>query len=382
MSNQLGLAITVAANELRQLSRSRSRLLLSLVIIPLFFTIALGGTSGAEGSRFSTTADVPMAYVDEDISTASGRLYHAIIYSRDFNHLTQGYHVDSALKSLGTGKIFAAIIISKGFEKDLLNNQTTRVILYVDDAEPNLRGQIVTRLETALREFNPRLSIQPTRHNTRSGIQVVQRSRSFSGFAVGITITLAIVQIFATFFEIAGGISRDREEGTYARLLLSQAGIGSIVLGKTLYDLFLNIIRTMIVLGIATLLYGARLNAGLETILAISLLIALVTMGFGFLASSLKIGIRAVVILEFLLVISLFTFSGLIIDRELLRGSTATISSLLPWSYGIDALRGAMLTGKSLLDLSHDLQVMGASVVLLYIASYILLLSSRERLVT
>jgi len=382
MQNFLEPSLAVAMNELRQLRRSRARLMLSLVVIPLFFTSALGGASGGEGTRFSVTASIPMAFVDDDLSVASGRLYQALVRSGDFNRLIQGYRVENAVTALGTGRVFAAIIVPKGFQKELDNNQVSRIVLCIDDGEPFLGDTIQANLQSALRDFDARLEIYSPKENASSNILVVQKGRAFSGFAVGMTIVLAVVQIFATFYEIAGGISRDREEGTYARLLLSPAGVGSIVLGKTLYDLVLNIIRTLTVLGISTTLYGAQLNTDLGSVLAISLLIALVTMGFGFAVSSLKVGVRAVVILEFFLVLFLFSFSGIIIDRELFRGYSAIVSSLLPWSYGFEALRSMNLAGRSLLDLTYHLQVIVASIIVFYVASYVLLNLSRERLVT
>jgi len=376
----ISFSIAVASNELRQLLRNRTRLLLSLVILPLFFTSTLGGSSGGEGSRFSATAHIPIAFIDEDLTPLSGRLYDAFVRSGDFNRLIQGYRTENAIAVLGTGEIFAAIVVPKGFQKELESNQASRVIIYIDDGSLGADERILSSIRLALATFTSDQNAPRSAQTPSSGIQIIERSRSFSGFAVGLTIVIAMVQIFATFYEIAGGISREREEGTYARLLLSPAGIGSIIFGKTISDLLINLVRTITVLGIAIYGFGARLGVDVGTVIAISLLIALITMGFGFLVSAAKVGIRTVVILEFFLVLSLFSFSGLIIDRELMRGYAQTISFLLPWSYGFDAMRNATLMGRSLLELGYELQLMGASILIFYAVSYVLLVYSRERL--
>ena len=197
----------------------------------------------------------------------------------------------------------------------------------------------------------------------------------------GLTIVLAVVQIFAGFYEIAGGMAREREEGTYARLLVSPIPIGAIILGKTLFDILLSIIRTFIVLGLAIYGYGARPNTDILTLLALSLLVAVVTMGLGFVASALKLGQRAVVIVEFFLILFLFAFSGLIIDKELLVGASQIIANLLPFSYAFDALRRTVLLGRSLLSLTWDLEYMIGSAIVFYATSFILLVKSRERLI-
>jgi ABC-type polysaccharide/polyol phosphate export permease len=106
------------------------------------------------------------------------------------------------------------------------------------------------------------------------------------------------------------------------------------------------------------------------------------TMGFGFLISSVGVGVRAVIIIEFFLVLFLFAFSGFIIDRELLRGISSTISYMLPWAYGIEILRRTMFVGQSLLTLTGQLGFILASIAVFYGIAYVLLRLSRERLVT
>jgi ABC-type polysaccharide/polyol phosphate export permease len=165
-------------------------------------------------------------------------------------------------------------------------------------------------------------------------------------------------------------------------LLVSPISLGAVIFGKTAYDLALNLARTFLVFGLAFYAYGARPSTDFGTILAISLLIALLTMGFGFLISAIGIGVRAVIIIEFFLVLFLFAFSGFIIDRELLRGISSTISYVLPWAYGIEILKRTILIGRPLLTLTTQLGFIIASIVAFYGTAYILLKLSRERLVT
>jgi ABC-2 type transport system permease protein len=176
-------------------------------------------------------------------------------------------------------------------------------------------------------------------------------------------------------------MSREREEGTYARLLVSPVPIGSIMLGKTLFDILLSVIRTFTVLGLSVYGYGARPNTDILTLLALSLIIALVTMGIGFVVAALKMGQRAVVIIEFFLILFLFAFSGLIIDSNLLVGVSQVISYLLPFTYAFDALKRTVLLGRPLLSLTYDLEDMIGSIIASYVIAFVLLHFSRERLI-
>jgi ABC-2 type transport system permease protein len=214
------------------------------------------------------------------------------------------------------------------------------------------------------------------------GVEIIHKGAIFAGFNVGLTIVLAVVQIFAAFYEIAGGMSREREEGTYGRLLTTPIPIGSIVLGKTIFDTILSTVRTFIVLGLAIYGYGAKPNTDILTLLALSLLVAIVTMGLGFVTAAMKLGQRTVVIIEFFLILFLFAFSGLIIDKELLVGVSQVIANLLPFTYAFDALRRTVLLGVPLLSLTGDVQYLLASTIVSYATALLLLLKSRERLIT
>jgi len=370
----------VSGNEFRVFRRNRTAILISLVVLPLFFTVSLGAGSGGAGTHFSRTALIPIAFIDNDLTTDSSRFLQRLESSGEFDELRLGYREENALAAIGTGKIYAAIIVPKGFRQELATSQTSTIILYADDGEAGVAEQILTTLNSVVQDFNPKVEVRTEKTSGFSQVEIIQKGALFSGFNIGLVIVLGVVQIFATFFEIAGGMSREREEGTLARLLVGPTGFGAIMFGKTLFDSILATLRTLIVLAMSVYLYGARPNTDLGTLLAASLLIALVTMGFGFVVSALRVGTRAVVIVEFFLVLFLFAFSGLVIDRELLRGFSKIVSSLLPWAYGFEVLRRTILIGRPLLSLTIDLQFIGLATILFYTISYLLFRFFRERM--
>ncbi len=372
--------IAVAGNEFRQFRRNRTAILISLVVLPLFFTVSLGAGQGGAGTHFSPTANVPMAFVDNDLTIDSSQLLQSLVSSGDFNQLLLGYQEDNAVSQLGTGRIYAVIVVPKGFQNDLLGSQTAQLVLYTDDGEPGISDQVATTLKGDVQNFNPNIEVNSAQNTALASVEIIQKGAIFSGFNIGLVVVLGVVQIFATFYEIAGGMSREREEGTFARLLVSPAGITSIVFGKSLFDAVLGTVRTFIVLGISVYLYGANPRTDFGTLLVVSLLIAFLTMGFGFLVSALRVGTRAVVIVEFFLVLFLFAFSGLIIDKELLRGVSQTIATLLPWAYGFETLRRTVLIGRPLLSLTFDLTYLIGATFGFYALAYGLFVWSRERL--
>ncbi len=381
-------SIAIMKNEFRVFSRNRAAVLISLLLLPLFFTVSQGAGRGSAGSAYSPTATIPMVFVDEDNTMASARLWQTLRESQDFHSLSQAPNEQTAIAGLGLKRYYAVIVVPKGFQGNLDSRQQARVLIYADDSEPGLNGQMTGTLTNYVQNFNPNIEVQPILSELQfvrgsiAGVQIIPRGTSFPGFNIGLTVILAIVQIFAVFYEIAGGLSREREDGTFARLILSPMNIGSMIFGKTMFDLVLSVIRTFTVLGLGIFLFRGRPNTAITTILLLSLLIALMTMGLGFLVSALKVGLRAVVILEFFLVLMLYAFSGLLIDKELLVGGAAVIANLLPFSYVFDAMRRTILVGRPLLSLTIDLQVILGSIVALYALSYALLFTFKQRLAT
>ena len=378
--------VAVARNELHRFRRSRSAILISLFIIPLFFTFSLVAGSGGAVTSYSPTADIPIAFVDNDNTLASLRLLQTLVSSKDFHRIIQSYNEQSAIAELGSKKIYAVIVVPKGFQNNLEDGNEARIMLYTDDSEPGMSAQIDSTLTIYVQRFNGNLEFQPIltplQESSTSGVEMLELGCLCGAFNIGLTVVLAVVQIFACFYEIAGGIAHQRETGTFARLLITPMRAGSIILGITIFDLVLSTIRTFIVLGLSMFVYGASPNTDLGTILILSLLIALVTMGLGFVVAAFRVGTRAVVIMEFFLVLFLFAFSGLWVDVELLVGITRIMAYILPFTYAYDALKRTILLGIPLLLLTTDLEVLIGSIIILFALSYVLFYYSREKLVS
>ena len=201
-------SLAVAENEFRQFRRNRSAILISLVVLPLFFTVSLGAGQGGAGTTFSPTANIPIGFVDNDNSVASIRFWQTLAGSPDFHNLVQSYNEQAAIAELGTKRIYAVIVVPKGFQNDLNSGSQTRLLLYTDDSEPGVSDQIQSTLTGYAQNFDPNVEVQPhlsqLQRQSVAGVGIVSKGAVFASFNIGLTTVLAIVQIFAGFYEIAG----------------------------------------------------------------------------------------------------------------------------------------------------------------------------------
>jgi hypothetical protein len=64
-----------------------------------------------------------------------------------------------------------------------------------------------------------------------------------------------------------------------------------------------------------------------------------------------------------------------------MRGIPQTISTVLPWAYGIDVFKRTILIGQPLASLTYQLQIIGFSIIVFYGIAYLMLRSYRERFI-
>jgi ABC-2 type transport system permease protein len=152
-------------------------------------------------------------------------------------------------------------------------------------------------------------------------------------------------------------ISRERERGTFARLLLSPVNIISIYTGKTVATVILTAVRTTLML-IIFVLMGLTIRGNILLIYLITSLIAVFTLSLGLVLSSRIRGSSTLTVLEIALTFPLFELAGVFQSPELLASGGRAIAWILPWTYGNEALRRVIYLGLGLHAISGDLLVL------------------------
>jgi len=96
-------------------------------------------------------------------------------------------------------------------------------------------------------------------------------------------------------------------------------------------------------------------------------------MGLALVLAAFRVGGRTVVISEFLLVIVLFAFGGLLRDRDLMTGNALLLSNFLPWTYGFDALRKTIILNWGFEGILPELGILMLYSLAFYAAAVLLL---------
>ncbi len=179
---------------------------------------------------------------------------------------------------------------------------------------------------------------------------------------------LGLITILGAFDDIVNAISRERERGTFPRLLLSPVNIFAIYSGKMFSTVLLTALRTTLMLVIFVMM-GLTIHGNVLLIYVTTALIAVFTLSFGLVMSSRIRGSSTLTVLEIAMTFPLFGLAGTTQSPELLASGGRAIARSLPWTYGNEALRRVIYLGLGFNAIAGDLLILFvSSLVLLPIA--------------
>jgi ABC-2 type transport system permease protein len=167
----------------------------------------------------------------------------------------------------------------------------------------------------------------------------------FAFAAVGIAV-LRMVQTALTSFSVK--LRNEQTTGTFEALLASPVTPSVVVLGSASFEILRATVAGLITLGVAVL-FGVRFNLGSGSIVGI--LVGLPALMATFAAVGVVVAACAVIFKQVTALLGLITtglalLAGVYFPTEVLPGPLEVIAEALPFTWGIDVLRAALLQGE------------------------------------
>lgn len=167
----------------------------------------------------------------------------------------------------------------------------------------------------------------------------------FSYAAVGLVV-LRMVQAALTSF--AAKLRVEQTSGTFETLLLSPVSPTVVALGSASFELLRALFGGGMTLLVATL-FGLRFDLGAGS--AVGLLVGFPALVATFAALGVVVAACAVVVKQVTALLGLVTaglglLAGVYFPIELLPGPLRAVADLLPFTWGVDVLRAALLRGE------------------------------------
>ena len=354
--------MTIAAKELKQLRRDPLALVLTIM-----FPILLISNFIVIGSAFrSTTHDIPAVVANLDNSPASAELLDELTTSSLIRVHDVVQTQAQAFREVDAGVAVGAVVIPEGFGIGLAQGHTY-VVTQLDFSKATSAQIMYGEVRSAIKLLLQKAQHGELQFQVQEGsveiITIPNSGRPPNGDII-MPGFLGIIVTLGAFDDTVNAISRERDRGTFPRLILTPISMLSIYNGKMAATIVLTILRTGLMLIILSL-NGLVVRGSLILVFLTTILIAMFTLSLGLVISSRIRSSSTLTVLEIAMTFPLFTLAGTGQSPLLLAPQGKAIALALPWSYGNDALRRVIYLGLGL-------PAIGGNLLILTICSLIL----------
>jgi ABC-2 type transport system permease protein len=418
--NTIRNSLRMARKDLKVLFKDRGQLAV-VFALPLLFSLLYGGIAANRSESESPGGEsglVINAYLVNGDQGPYGAQVEEALRGIGPLRLHALRSVDVADEKVADGQAAAAIIIPADFSAQLDANQPVGVQLLKDPAQQAEARAVAGILNNALTELSVMAEIQygiravfektgalegvapevaraaqaQTMGAIWTGVQEIRQSPAITvqsqnlagevteisyGAAASAFFTPSFSTMFAFFLigVMAESIVREKEAGSFRRLLAAPVHRGTIVAGKMLAFVGVVYLQMLLVFGVSNALFGMPLGDSPLGLLALTLALALAATGLGLLLGSIARTSKQAGIIGMLLGFVLLLASGLLGLAPSLTGNQADlglpteglqyyVSQLTPHIHAVEGYVKLILEGAGVVDvLPNILILLGFGVV-------------------
>jgi len=259
---------------------------------------------------------------------------------------------EAAEEGLRSGRTSAAVVIPRGFSRDLARGEEASVQVIIDGTDPNRStiaaatvaryfaeaGSSLARERLAARGLPAPTS--PLRLTPRIWFNPTLDSPPFM-----IPGVMAMLLIVVTTIVTAMGLAREREMGTLEQVLVTPIRPSVLLLGKMLPFVAIGVFDILFALTIGAWLFDVPVRGSLWVLGASALCYLTSTLGVGLLISTLSRTQQQSFLGGFLFAMPAMLLSGAMTPISSMPGWLQWLTYLNPLRYFVEILRANMLTG-------------------------------------
>jgi drug efflux transport system permease protein len=361
--------LQVVIKEFLQLREDR-KMIPVLVVGPVMQLLALGFAANVDVN------EIPLLLVDQDRTVASRQLLERFTGSGYFSLAGAADATQDIEPWLVDGRAQIALVIGSGYGEALAKGRTAHVQAIADGTDSNSAGiglGYAARIVSAVGADLVAARMTPAAGRTgRIGLaprvfyNPDLKSRWFYVPAV-----LAMVLMLVTMLLPAMAVVREKEIGTLEQISVTPLRPWQLVVGKLVPFVIIGLVDLLLITALATYVLGVPLRGSLLTLVFLTLLYLMNTLGLGLLVSTLvSTQQQAMMFSAFGLMVPMIYLGGLIFPVENMPLGFQYVSLLTPVNYYAKILRGVFLKGSGFAVLWPEaLALLGMGAVILTLAA-------------
>jgi ABC-2 type transport system permease protein len=358
----------IARKELVQLRRDRLTLGM-MVGIPVMQLMLFGYAINTD------VRDIRTVVVDHDRTPRSRDLVRQLEATGFYQIVGAAHDYAEVERALRAGEARVALIVEKGYGGHIAAGEPARAQLVVDGSDPQIVANAtqsaaslvasqstelaVTRLHAAGVAPSGAVSLEPvTWYNPelRTAVFVVPG-------LVGVILTMTMVMLTAM------AIARERERGTLELLIVSPVKSVEMMLGKILPYVFMGYVQMTLILLLGSWLFGVPIVGSLVLLYAIAFFFIAANLALGLFFSTLAKTQQQAMQMSFFFLLPNILLSGFMFPWEAMPRPVQLLSLGLPLTHFLVIVRGIVLKGSQLGDLTTPLFAMAGILGVLVLAA-------------
>lgn len=313
--------------------------------------------------------NITLSVVDQDHSEYSRTLVNKFISSGYFQLVNYSKTYDDALDQIEKDKADLIIEIPEGFERDLIRESETKILLAANAISGQTAGLAVAYANTILKDFNndvrtewiqqPRLNVIPVIDITSSNWFNPQMD--YKMFIVpGV---LALLVTLVGFLMSSLNIVKEKEIGTIEQLNVSPIKKYQFILSKLIPFWVLGLVVLIIGFIISFIIYGIYPAGSFLVGFLFAGIYLIALLGFGLLTSVYADTQQQAMFISYFFMLIFILLGGLFAPIENMPDWAQYLTYINPVRYLIEAMRMLVLKGSSFWDLRyHFLIVTGFAI--------------------
>ena len=351
--------------------------LVSIIAFPIIMILLFGYGMGGDLSN------LPVVVVSQDHGDLTD-LTLDTIKSEDIYHVVNITSDTTAAKEMvDSGQVKAAIILPTNYDSS--DGQQKTATLYLDSSDQMGSQTLVPATQSIFSQLSiKQATAQQTSTMGSNGTNVVNEDADTSGSlsasldSAKSTINLQINRIYGNvkymdflvpailgmtimmscMMGMGASIAGERETGELARLFMTPTSVATVIGGKILGKLSVEMFRSVVLLISAIILFSITIKGGIIPTLILLFLGALCFVGFGIMLSARTATQEDYTQLVMPFAMPMMFVSGVFYPIETMPWILQKLAYVFPLTYLNDAMRAVMIKGQTLGDVWLDIAVL------------------------
>ena len=357
--------LAIVKKEVRQLRRDR--LTFGMIVgIPVIQLLMFGYAINMD------VRNLDAAVADMAGTSASRQMVMDMEQTQIIKIIAQVSNADELEHLLRQGKISVGIYIAPDFDRRLQQADRSAMQLLVDGSDTVVQSAAAQLAQIAQGARTSPYNDRPPAMELRTFYNPERRSpvNTVPGL-IGVILTMTMILFTAV------AIVRERERGNLELLITTPVKSTELMLAKILPYVFIGLIQVTLVLVLGVLLFDIPMRGALIDVYQVCLLFIVANLALGLVVSTIAQTQFQAMQMTFFILLPSILLSGFIFPFDGMPKAAQWLAEVLPMTHFMRLIRGVILRGATLQELSSELVILG---IFIFVTMTIAILRFKKRL--